>query len=76
VETGRLLPRQANRQRRFEGARSIVCTLSYFAFRSTVARRRGENSCTQVQNWSRAVMSDEIARNLHQLRRTGVVQVF
>ena len=34
---------------------SIVCTFSYFGFRSTVARRRGDNSCTEVQNWSRGI---------------------
>ena len=81
---GRVLPRREvsfwepvpRLRDRFEGARSIVCTFSYFGFHWNVARRRGDNSCTEVQNWSRTITSDENARNLRQLRQTGVVQVF
>ena len=84
MEMGRVLPRREvsfwepvpRLRDRFEGACSIVGTFSCFGFRSTVARRRGDNSCTKVQNWSRAITSDESARNMRQLRQTGVVQVF
>jgi hypothetical protein len=51
----------------------LLSTVSYFGFRSNVARRRGENSCSTVQNWCRL---SEITPNLHQLRQTGSAQVF
>jgi hypothetical protein len=47
--------RPARREER--RACSIVCTFSYFGFRSTVARWQADNSCTQVQNWSRGISS-------------------
>jgi hypothetical protein len=57
---------------RFSG-QAILYRVSYFSFRSNVARNRGENSCSTGQNWSRLA---EIAPNLYQLRQTGSVQVF
>jgi hypothetical protein len=36
---------------------TIVCTFSYFSFRSNVARSRGENSCAMEQIWSRTSTS-------------------
>jgi len=36
---------------------AFLCTVSYFSFRSTVARWCGENSCAMEQIWSRTSTS-------------------
>ena len=60
---------------RFSG-QAIVCTVSYFSFRSNVARTRGKNSCSTGQNWSRTSTTCPKSRqNLYQLRQTSSVQV-
>ena len=59
----------------FEG-RVIVWAISYFSFRSNVARTRGKNSCSTGQNWSRTSTTCPKSRqNLYQLRQTSSVQV-
>ena len=61
MEMGRVLPRREvsfwepvpRLRDGFEGARSIVCTFSFFGCHWNVARRHGDNSCALEQIWSR-----------------------
>jgi len=52
-----ILPAAARPALRDRKAVAILCAVSYFGFRSNVARRRAKNSCALEQLWSRTSTS-------------------